>query len=249
MAVKTIRDIQEALKALGINPGVVDGIPGPATTDAIKIAQRRFGLLADGIAGPLTLARLFRVDGLPGREPVAGGGEQHSAVPWMDMLAELMKANEGARAGIDERDDKALIADWASDLGVKNFDATTTPWCGLNVAHAIRETCPEEPLPSNILGARNFAKLGQHVPPQWGAVLVFWRESKASGKGHVGFYAGERPGAFRVRGGNQQDSISDTWVADSRLVDSRWPGTAMALATGRKVILSADGKPLSTNEA
>jgi hypothetical protein len=58
--------------------------------------------------------------------------------------------------------------------------------------------------------------------------MVFWRKSKQSGLGHVGFYAGEDNDAFRILGGNQSDSVSLAWVAKERLVASRWPATVSA---------------------
>ena len=53
--------------------------------------------------------------------------------------------------------------------------------------------------------------------PRLAAVMVFWRESLASGKGHVGFYAGEDDSAYQVLGGNQSDKVCLTWVAKNRL--------------------------------
>lgn len=52
--------IQERLIALGRNPGPADGKDGPKTREAIKGFQRDNGLVADGIAGPKTIAALFR---------------------------------------------------------------------------------------------------------------------------------------------------------------------------------------------
>lgn len=54
-----VRSVQEALRAAGFDPGLVDGIPGKRTRDAIIAFQRAKGLMADGIAGPVTLGALF----------------------------------------------------------------------------------------------------------------------------------------------------------------------------------------------
>ena len=45
--------MQEALVALGYNPGVPDGIFGPNTRSALMAFQRQRGHLADGYAGRL----------------------------------------------------------------------------------------------------------------------------------------------------------------------------------------------------
>lgn len=52
-------DIQKRLKALGIDPGPVDGKMGPKTKKAIRAFQRLNGLVVDGIVGPKTIAELW----------------------------------------------------------------------------------------------------------------------------------------------------------------------------------------------
>ena len=47
--------VQEIQRAVGCYP---DGIWGPLTTEALKTWQREHGLVADGIAGPKTLAKM-----------------------------------------------------------------------------------------------------------------------------------------------------------------------------------------------
>lgn len=54
-----VRLLQETLAGLGFDPGPIDGRYGLLTRQAVRECQRRYGLLADGIAGP-QLARLFR---------------------------------------------------------------------------------------------------------------------------------------------------------------------------------------------
>jgi hypothetical protein len=58
--------------------------------------------------------------------------------------------------------------------------------------------------------------------------MVFWRRTRESGLGHVGFYVGEDAGAYRILGGNQSDSVSLAWIRKDRLVDARWPATVPA---------------------
>jgi len=75
--------------------------------------------------------------------------------------------------------------------------------------------------------------------------MVFWRKSRASGLGHVGFYAGEDASAYRILGGNQSDSVSVAWVTKDRLVSARWPATVPApmpdpVVVARNDVLSWD---------
>ena len=53
--------IQARLKNLGYDPGPIDGVIGPLTTAAIKGFQAKTHLVEDGIAGPITQAKLKEV--------------------------------------------------------------------------------------------------------------------------------------------------------------------------------------------
>ena len=57
-AVADTREVQTVLKKWGYYTGVVDGINGPKTKEAVKKFQRKYGLTADGIVGPLTASKM-----------------------------------------------------------------------------------------------------------------------------------------------------------------------------------------------
>jgi hypothetical protein len=63
-----VRDLQEALKALGYNPGPIDGVFGATTEAAAKAFQQARGITADGIVGKLTWINIDEADQ---SEPVA----------------------------------------------------------------------------------------------------------------------------------------------------------------------------------
>lgn len=65
----TTLEIQRRLAELGYAPGSLDGKEGPKTTEAIKQFQRARNLVADGEAGPKTLAELFPVKVTPAPAP------------------------------------------------------------------------------------------------------------------------------------------------------------------------------------
>lgn len=54
-----VSQLQARLKERGFNPGQVDGDFGGGTEAAVVAFQKSAGLLADGIAGPRTLAALL----------------------------------------------------------------------------------------------------------------------------------------------------------------------------------------------
>ncbi len=69
-----VRELQEALKREGHDPGPLDGIFGPKTLSAVIGFQRATGLVVDGIVGPNTQAMLGRVASVSRSErlPLAG---------------------------------------------------------------------------------------------------------------------------------------------------------------------------------
>jgi hypothetical protein len=53
-----VKTLQQALKALGFDPGTPDGNYGPSTESAVSKFQAANGLATDGVVGPATLAKL-----------------------------------------------------------------------------------------------------------------------------------------------------------------------------------------------
>jgi peptidoglycan hydrolase-like protein with peptidoglycan-binding domain len=53
-----VRKIQQALKAAGFDPGVIDGEFGPHCSAAVVAFQHSTGMVADGEVGPATLKAL-----------------------------------------------------------------------------------------------------------------------------------------------------------------------------------------------
>jgi uncharacterized protein (TIGR02594 family) len=221
--------IQVRLIERGYEPGPADGIWGRRTIAAIRAFQTDQMLAVDGIAGPQTRARLF------GSEAPLSPGH----LPWMDEARRLMGTREVAGRGSNP-----VIEDWAARLGIP-YRGDDIPWCGLFVAHCIGATLPDEVLPAHPLGARNWARFGSDCRPGLGSILVFWRESRASGKGHVGFYAGEDDTGLYVLGGNQSDAVNIKRLPRTQFLAARWPATAPADAL-RIVQMSLSGGGFET---
>ena len=53
-----VKTLQTNLQALGYSPGVLDGVYGELTEEAVMALQRAAGITADGIAGPVTMAAM-----------------------------------------------------------------------------------------------------------------------------------------------------------------------------------------------
>ena len=73
---KEVKQLQTELKKQGFYNGRIDGIFGSATQKAVKSFQKKNGLKEDGIAGPLTLQKLYAdsssVSNPSGSDPGAG---------------------------------------------------------------------------------------------------------------------------------------------------------------------------------
>lgn len=76
-----VRSIQEALKALGLYTGAIDGIAGPKTKASVRAFQRINGLSQDGIVGPKTIAKLKPAP-IPERDETTATAEPHINPVW-----------------------------------------------------------------------------------------------------------------------------------------------------------------------
>lgn len=234
-----INAVQHALRDKGFDPGPLDGVLGPLTRRAIVAFQRAQGLVPDGIVGPRTRAALFGGSG--GRPPVSEAVPLD--MPWLIEAARLRGLREGAGAA-----NNPVITGWAADLRLSRvYTGDDIAWCGLFVAHCVRTGLPEEPLPTNPLGARAWGAFGVPVAPQFGAVLVFWREDPKGWKGHVGFYWAEDATHYHVLGGNQSDAVTITRIERSRLLGARFPIAVPPRGITRTA--SPAGLLVSVNEA
>lgn len=218
--------IQTSLADLGYYTGPVDGIRGPKTDAALVAFKKSIGLRARPFFGPLT------------RRALLGGGEGAGDIPWMVEAA--------AVRGLHEARNNGRLRGWFAKA-VSWIDPRDVAWCGAFVLTCLQLGLGEVVAPKKPLLARGWLPFGVPCDPVFGAVLVFWRGSRDGWKGHVGFYYGEDETHFHVLGGNQSDAVTVTRIAKSRLLDARWPSGLEV--SGRKIILTAGGVPVSHNEA
>jgi hypothetical protein len=159
------------------------------------------------------------------------------------------------KMGLNEVKDNAELRKFLASDGATLGDPSKWPWCGDLIQTILALTLPDEPLPNNPYLARNWQTFGMASPnqdrPGFGAVGAFWRTDKVhSTDGHVATIIGiNKPQTkFRIRGGNQGNSISDVWISKDRLLSARVPRT-WTIPLPLLPILDDTGQPLSTNEA
>lgn len=233
-----MREVQEALKHAGIDPGPIDGMWGRLTLAAIKKFQAQHGLDVDGIVGPRTADLLFG-------GKISPDGDNFPipiSLPWLQTAFNLI----GTREKLGRRSEEAILG-WAHDLDMLSYKDDDIPWCGLFVAHCVGSQLQDESLPNIPLRALAWKNFGISATLTLGAVMVFWRGSLTSKLGHVGFYWAEDDDAFHILGGNQSNAVSVTRIAKNRLVQARWPKTVPMISSITRVA-SRSGKVLSQNE-
>lgn len=228
--------IQRRLHKLGFNPGSVDGIKGRQTINAIQAFQASVGIIADGIVGPATFQFLFGA-------PAAGEAPIYDKIPWFQEAIRFVGLQE-----VPGKEVNISIISMAKKFNI-DYDDDDIPWCGLFVAFCLGSSLPKEALPNYPLRAQSWAKLGIEEPAQLGSIMVFWRESENSGKGHVGFYFGEDEEAYHILGGNQSNMVNVTRISKKRFLNSRWPLSAMPPMRITSFAASVGGGSLSSSEA
>ena len=94
-----------------------------------------------------------------------------------------------------------------------------TAWCSAFV----NWVCKKSKLPyTGKLTARSWLKIGKQVKqPQLGDVVVFWRDSPGSWKGHVAFFIRETGDWVYVLGGNQNNRVKISIYPKKRLLQYR----------------------------
>jgi lysozyme family protein len=136
-----IKNYQILLSKKGYDVGVIDGIMGKKTREAIKAFQRDNHLVIDGIIGNKTLAILNQ----------SQDKKAEIIIPWLE---EMLR-----RVGLHENKNRDALNKWLATAGVK-VDAQKTPWCGDAVETALLRSLGDIEIPDNPLLALNWTEFG-----------------------------------------------------------------------------------------
>ena len=137
------------------------------------------------------------------------------------------------------------IVNYAKESGFEWVNDDETAWCSIFVSWVALKCDLKRSKKAN---ARSWLHVGANTAnPEPGDVVVFWRESPESWKGHVGFFTGFSKDGSRVYclGGNQGNQVSvsaypaDTVLGFRKLQSSTMmnlpDGVLKKGATGEKV--------------
>lgn len=94
------------------------------------------------------------------------------------------------------------IVNYFEEIGYPYIDDDETPWCSAFMCWCAQKA--GYPHPASLV-ARRWLTIGSPVycVPLLGDIVVLWRESKSSWKGHVGIYVNQQKDKINILGGNQ----------------------------------------------
>lgn len=111
------------------------------------------------------------------------------------------------------------IMGWFKDLGHTWVQGDETAWCSCFINWLARDLGLDH---SGKLNARSWLGVGSSVThPDKGHVVVLWRESIDSWKGHVGLFIRQTENHIWVLGGNQSNSVNISPYPKGRLLGYR----------------------------
>ncbi len=143
------------------------------------------------------------------------------------LLFDIAQFELGTRevAGVENN---SRILHYAKRAGLDWVKNDETSWCGIFLGFCIAEL-PEFIRPKNwpqkkAATARQWINYGIDVPialAKPGDIVVFWRESPESWKGHVALFVEDTGDTILCLGGNQGDEVSIKGYDRERLLGIR----------------------------
>ncbi len=127
----------------------------------------------------------------------------------MDKLIKIAVSQLGEKEIAGSQEHNPTIVQYAKDAGFDWINDDETPWCSIFV-NWVAKQC--DYIGTNKANARSWLLVGEKVDgnPEPGDIVIFWRESPNSWKGHVGFFFGYSFDTSRIYclGGNQGNQVS-----------------------------------------
>lgn len=139
----------------------------------------------------------------------------------MSVVYEIANSYLGLEEYPGARHNEQVVKFFA-DSGHSWVQDDETPWCAAFVGAVLAQAGLKG---TGELNARSYTDWGTEVDglanAKRGDIVVLWRESPDSWKGHVGFYHGHGAGAVTLLGGNQGNAVSLEKYATGRVLAVR----------------------------
>ncbi|MEE7478403.1 TIGR02594 family protein [Methylobacterium hispanicum] len=230
-----VAEIQRALIARGydLGPAGADGDAGPKTIAAVTAFQRSAGLVADGIAGPLTVKALQGAD-----------VSERRAEPEQPAWLTLASHDLGTVEGIGKANNPKVVA-YFKDAGFAGVKDDATAWCAAFV-NAMLERAGRRG--SRSLAARSFEGWGIGLKEPALGCIATKKRGNSTWQGHTGFVVGANKDQIFLLGGNQGDKVSVAAFKRSEFTAFRWPAD-VPLPVASKLPTSIAGARSGVSEA
>ncbi len=137
----------------------------------------------------------------------------------MNKLLEVALSQYGVKE-IPGQENNLKILKYFREIGHSWVTTDETAWCSAFVNWCAHMAGYER---SGKLNARSWIEVGDQIGVMGrvsspGDIVVFWRESPDSWKGHVGLYISENEDNIHVLGGNQNNSVCIKEYPKNRLL-------------------------------
>ena len=120
------------------------------------------------------------------------------------------------------------------------------PWCAIWANAKLEQSGVRGTRSASSQSFRRSSYFIRLDGPALGALAVYWRYSKTSGFGHIGFYMGETPTQVLTLGGNESDAVRRQFEPKAKLWGYWWPKAVAPPHLGAIAVTSVDGNPPGT---
>ncbi|MGY5851430.1 C40 family peptidase [Salegentibacter sp. F14] len=157
----------------------------------------------------------------------------------MKNLLAIASAEIGVKEISGAKSNEKILS-YAKDCGFKGYTSDETAWCSLFINWVAHQAGMKR---SNSLAARSWLLHGVAINhPEPGDIVVFWRESLESWKGHVGVFMGFSKNGSRIYclGGNQGNQVSVTAYPTDQLLGFRRLVPIAKISFSKKILKRGD---------
>lgn len=138
-----------------------------------------------------------------------------SDTPWMDIAKSEIGTSEMSGFSSNPR-----IVEYAQETALA-AQSDETAWCSSFANWVFKQVGIKG---THNASARSWLTWGIELKePKYGCLVIFWRDSPDSSRGHVAFFVSEDQRSVEVLGGNQNNSVCIMPYPKERIISYRWP--------------------------